>query len=204
MKKLALIALMFAMLPLSGCGDDADTTSEPVSMTGFYASINAEGMNECQTEEVDVYFGEGPEDLTIGEPNVRILSKGDAFEGATFGHIGIEVEDVIVSAYVTQNADGTFATPGAYFLMAQMDADIAEEPIYTGLWVGQIVRLEGNPVVVCPYVMVPAGSVMNDGCGESPTDITGMHEGLAKYLKSEEGLRSCKRALTDGVLLLSD
>ena len=52
-------------------------------------------------------------------------------------------------------------------------------------------------MVICPYVMVPASALAEDGCG---TDSTDMHSGLATYLMDDDGLKDCHDLLDDGVL----
>lgn len=210
MRKPVFIALVFTIgivaILFTGCGDDSGAVSEPVTiepvkMVAFYATIT-NGNDVCESLDLDFYFNEGPVDgLKIGEPNIRILRSGESAENATYGHIGIEVDDALTTAYVIRDQDGNFTTPGSSYLMPRIDVDISQEEIYTGLWVGQAVRTPDNPVVICPVVLVPEGVLEKDSCGASPTDVAGMHEGLAKYFLNNEGtLNTCRKPLDDGVL----
>ncbi|MXW22005.1 MAG: hypothetical protein F4X55_05630 [Candidatus Dadabacteria bacterium] len=206
MRNIAIAVLIFMMgTTMVGCGDDSNATSEPVSkepvkMTAFFATIT-NGNDVCESLDLDFYFDEDPvAGLEIGKPNIRILRSGETVENATYGHIGIDLGNVLTTAYVLRDQDGNFATPGSTYVMTRIDTDISQEEIYTGLWVGQAVRTPGNPLVICPVVLIPEGTVGKDACGMSPTDVTGMDEGLSKYLLNEDGtLNTCKSFLKDGV-----
>lgn len=86
--------------------------------------------------------------------------------------------DNLVTSYVTEK-DGELVNPGVYFLRKEGD-------MYVGFWAGEAVRPADNPVVICPYVLVPADKAEEDGC-DSPA--------YADYLKNEDGtLKTCTMA----------
>ncbi len=170
-----VFVLMFAL----ACGDNGNGTSEPVEsdpveMMGFFSSINADGVDDCQSESLSLFIH--PDELVIGGSNLAALSTGDAFGEATFGHVGIKTDSHIVSSYVTETGEGDLVDPGAYFL--RKDGDM-----YVGFWAGVATRPDSKPTVVCPYVMVPAGMAEGDGCEA---------EAYSDYLKNEDGtLKAC-------------
>ncbi len=209
---LSMAFCLAGMLALSSCDlnfwdDDDDNGAEPevTEMRGFYTSVTANGVTDCQSEDVTLRdFG----DVDNGIPNVRLSASGDVFEDTDFSQIGIKVDasttnpETISSAYVSENTDGSFDRPGAYFLVAKTDDNIAQgATIYTGYWAGYAWRPDETPrpVVICPYVMVPASALADDSCG---TETTDMDSGLATYLEDEDGsLKDCHNLLdADGVL----
>ena len=201
---LGILALSVAfcltgLLVLSSCDDD-DDEPEPtaVEMRGFYISVTQAGETDCQSEEISLFE---LRDVTDGIPNVRLTATGTAFEDTDFSQIGIKVDgsdtnpETISSAYVSDNSgtgDGPFDRPGGYFLVALPENDITDETIYTGHWNGYAWRPdeEPRPVVICPYVMVPAGALPADSCGMDATD---MDDKLKKYLTKDGDLRHCHR-----------
>ena len=218
---LSMAFCLTGLLALSSCDlefweDDDEAVPEPIEMRGFYTSVSADGTTDCQYENVDLFeLG----DVANGIPNVRLSSRGTAFEDTDFSQIGIKVDasvtnpETISSAYVSENMDGSFDRPGAYFLAATTDSEIAEgATIYTGYWTGYAWRPdeEPRPVVTCPYVMVPASALPAESCGTDDnsdeslgvTDPADMDEGLKKYL-TEDGdgvsLLDCRILLHDGV-----
>ena len=203
---LSVAFCLAGVLAFSSCDildDDDEAAPEPIEMRGFYTSVSVDGTTDCQFENVDLFeLG----DVANGIPNVRLSARGTAFEDTDFSQIGIKVDEsvtnpeTISSAYVSENTDGSFDRPGAYFLAATTDDAVAQgETIYTGYWTGYAWRPdeEPRPVVICPYVMVPASALAEDGCG---TDSTDMHSGLATYLMDDDGLKDCHDLLDDGVL----
>ncbi len=215
LRSLGILALSVAfcltgLLALSSCDldfwDDNDDGVGPevTEMRGFYTSVDADGTTDCQYENVTLRdFG----DVDNGIPNVRLSATGTVFEDTDFSQIGIKVDEsvtnpeTISSAYVSENTDGSFDRPGAYFLAATTNSDINDgATIYTGYWTGYAWRpnVEPRPVVICPYVMVPASALAEDSCG---TDSTDMHTGLATYLMDDDGsLKDCHDLLDGGVL----
>lgn len=214
-RSLGILALSVAfcltgLLALSSCGDDDDEMApEPVEMRGFYTSVNEDGTVDCTNEDIDLREEEAGD---LSEPNVRITSSGIAFGDATFVQVGVKVDESdtnaeTISSYYVSETDGNFDRPGAYFLVAKTDADIEADTIYTGYWAGYAYRHADpatgkNAVVICPYVMVPAGTaeledIGADACGEGDT----VHSALEKYLTDDDGLRDCHNLLdADGVL----
>lgn len=200
-------------LVLSSCDDDDDQAApEPVQMRGFYTSVSGDAhdnVTDCTTEAVDLYL---EEDLVVGEPNVTIQSTGTVFGDTTFAGIGVRAAGNIVTAYVSANDDGSFDRPGAYFLASVNDSAISVEEgetVYSGYWTGYANRPDDETVVICPYVLVPAGALPADSCGtddnQDPdlavTDPADMNPALVKYLADEDGLRDCHNLLDDqGVL----
>ncbi len=215
---LGILALSVAFcltgaLALSSCDDDDDeAAAEPVEMRGFYTSVNADGDTDCTSERVQI-FSEG-EEVAERESNVTLVARGTLFGDAYFPQIGIQVGEsaynpgTIVSVYVSQTGE-VFDRPGSYFLAARTDDDIpvAEgETIYTGYWSGYAYRPGGEgtpkPVVVCPYVLIPASTdvsnnIEDGNCG--PEDQNTPHSALAKYLEKEDGsLKDCLILLEAG------
>ncbi len=221
LRGLGILALSVAfcltgLLALSSCGDNNDeAAAEPIEMRGFFISMNADRVTDCQTEAFALTL-EG--EVVRNEPNVSVTTMSPGFAG-NFPQIGIKVDtsdnnqETIVTAYVSET-DGNFDRPGSYFLVATKDSDIpvAEgQTIYTGYWAGYAYRPGGNdtqkPVVACPYVLVPEGSdlvdeiIMEDTdnrCGATDAEV---HADLQKYLANDDGsFRNCWVLLDGGVL----
>lgn len=175
-------ALFMAMLlVLAACGSDdnnmGEMEAEPIKMKGFFSSIDENDMDDCQDEDLSLYVDD--ETVDIGNANIRALSSGDVFGEATFGHVGIKTMDRIVTSYVTRTEDGGLKNPGVYFLRKVDD-------MYVGFWAGEALRPMDNPVVVCPYVLVPADMAEEAGCEAAA---------YANYLKNEDGsLKACTSA----------
>lgn len=221
LRGLGILALSVAfcltgLLALSSCDlDFLDDDDEPVSVEewrGFFISIDTQEMTNCQSEYLRITTLS--EDVVVNKPNIEVgSSAGPDFEGAVFPQIGVKVgasdnhEETIATTYVSEN-EGVVDRPGAYFLIAREDADISADPIYTGYWSGYAYRPGGEgsqkPVVICPYVAVPADTsglgsddIAEGKCGDNDS----VHEDLAKYLMKDGGLRDCHDLLdADGVL----
>ena len=219
---LSVAFCLTGLLALSSCDlefweDDDEAAPERVEMRGFYTSVDANLVTDCQEESVYLHL---LGDVANGIPNVRLSSQSDTFP-ADFSQIGIKVDEsdnspeTITSTYVSANDDETFDRPGAYFLAATTDDDVVSgEKIYTGYWAGYAHRPGGEgtpkPVVICPYVLVSVDALPTGSCGtdDDPDDKTGvtdpadMHMGLAKYLTKDDGssLRACHTLLHNGVL----
>ena len=213
---LSMAFCLAGMLALSSCDldfwdDDDDNEVEPVEMRGFYSSVNADGTVDCTNEDIDLREEEAGD---LSEPNVRVTASGVAFGAATFVQVGVKVGESdtnaeTISTYYVSDTDGTFDRPGAYFLVAKTDSNIDADTIYTGYWAGYAYRREADamdyqPVVICPYVMVPAGTpeledIADGNCG---MDENSVHEDLAQYLANADGtFRACWDLLdSDGVL----
>ena len=79
--------------------------------------------------------------------------------------------------------------------------------MYTGYWTGYAYRPGGEgtlkPVVICPYVMVPADTagledIPNGQCGMTEGEV---HPALERYLTDGNGnMKDCQILLDDGVL----
>ena len=211
---LSVAFCLTGLLALSSCDllDDDDDEPEPVEMRGFYTSVNADGTVDCTNEKVDLREQEAGD---LSDPNVRITASGVAFGTATFVQVGVKVEESdtnaeTISTYYVSETEGTFDRPGAYFLVAKTDSDIDAETVYTGYWAGYAYRrapdaTDYQPVVICPYVMVPAGTpeledIGAGDCGEMGGDD--VHMALQKYLTDDDGsLRDCHDLLdADGIL----
>ena len=221
LRGLGILALSVAfcltgLLALSSCDlgflDDDDDEPEPIEMRGFYSSVDADGTVDCTNEDIDLREKEAGD---LSEPNVRVTSRGVAFGDASFVQVGVKVDESdtnaeTISTYYVSETDGNFDRPGAYFLVAKTDSDIQADTIYTGYWAGYAYRRADDatgpqPVVICPYVMVPAGTAeleeIGDGdCGEMGGDD--VHSALQKYLTDADGsLKDCHDLLdADGVL----
>lgn len=201
-------------LALSSCDldfwddDNGGAAPEPMEMRGFFISADAAGSTVCSIENADVYL-EGDE--STGKLNISFTAAGSQFE-ASFNNEGFKViEDdgdkkTIVTAYVSESM-GSFTLPGSYYLASTTDAEVADgETIFTGYWVGHAFRPSGNPVVLCPYVLVPRDALDKESCGgttttnaegeeetSNGTDPTMVQMGLQKYLTQDGGdeFRSC-------------
>ena len=207
LRGLGTIALLMAfcltgLLALSSCDldfwDDDEEEVEPVEMRGFYTSVNADGTVDCTNEKIDLREEEARD---LSEPNVRITASGVAFGAATFVQVGVKVGESdtnaeTISTYYVSDTDGNFDRPGAYFLVAKSDSDIDADTIYTGYWAGYAYRRaddatgpQPQPVVICPYVMVPAETPELEDIGDThcglmgETDEDDVHPALAKYLE---------------------
>ena len=208
---LSVAFCLTGLLALSSCDlefweDDDEAAPEPMEMRGFFISVNYDNEgNEtvCSNEDVDVFL-EGDE--STGKLDVTILSAGDEFGGAEFGHVGSKLIDsdgnkTIVTAYVTDDGEGNFVYPGSYYLASGMDSAIADETIFTGYWIGHAYRPSTHPVVLCPYVLVPRTAIetADSGC-EGTADASDVHAGLATYLTQDGGmeLRACSNVFDEG------
>ena len=214
---LSVAFCLTGLLALSSCDlefwdDDDETQVEPVVMKGFYSSVNADGTVDCTNENIDLREEEAGD---LSEPNVRVTASGVAFGTATFVQVGVKVDESdtnaeTISTYYVSDTDGTFDRPGAYFLVAKTDDDIDADTIYTGYWAGYAYRraddaTDYQPVVICPYVMVPDGTPELEDIGEGDCGEMGgddVHSALEKYLTDADGsLRNCHDLLdADGVL----
>ncbi len=209
---LSIAFCLTGLLALSSCDDnDDEAAAEPVEMRGFYSSVDTDGTVDCTNEKVDLREEEAGD---LSEPNVRITASGVAFGSATFVQVGVKVDESntnaeTISTYYVSETDGNFDRPGSYFLVAKTDSDIQADTIYTGYWAGYAYRPGGEgtpkPVVICPYVMVPAGTpeledIAGGDCGDMGGDD--VHPALQKYLTDADGsLRNCHNLLdADGVL----
>ena len=224
LRSLGILALSVAfclagLLALSSCDldfldDDDEAEPEPVEMRGFYSSVKADGTVDCTNEKVDLREKEARD---LSDPNLSIVASGVAFGSATFVQVGVKVGESdtnaeTISSYYVSETDGNFDRPGAYFLVAKTDSDIQADTIYTGYWAGYTYRHVDDAtgyhsVVICPYVMVPAGTPeledIGDGhCGAmGETNEDDVHPALEKYLTDGTGLKNCHNLLdADGVL----
>ena len=204
---LSVAFCLTGLLALSSCDlefweDDDEAAPEPMEMRGFFTSVNYDdegNQTVCSNEDVDVFL-EGDE--ATGKLDVRIVSAGEEFGEAQFGHVGSKIIDsegnkTIVTAYVTDDGEGNFVYPGSYYLASRTDTAIADETIFTGYWIGHAYRPSEHPVVLCPYVLVPRAALetTDSGCmGTANADD--VHMGLAEYLTQDDGsgdmeLRAC-------------
>ncbi len=214
---LSVAFCLTGLLALSSCDlefweDDDEAEVEPVKMKGFYSSVNADGTADCTNENIDLREEEAGD---LSEPNIRITASGEAFGTVTFIQVGVKVGESdmnagTISTYYVSETEGNFDRPGAYFLVAKTDDDIDADTIYTGYWAGYAYRraddaMDYQPVVICPYVMVPEGTpeledIAEDSCG--PDETTLVHPLLEEYLANADGsFRDCHDLLdADGVL----
>ncbi|MCY3825812.1 MAG: hypothetical protein OXG10_00290 [Candidatus Dadabacteria bacterium] len=199
---LSVAFCLTGLLALSSCDDDdEEAEAEPMEMRGFFTSVDGDNKHVCSHEDVDVYL-EGDE--STGKLDVRIVSSGEEFGGAEFGHVGSKLIDsdgnkTIVTAYVTDDGHGNFVYPGSYYLTSKMDSAIAdEETIFTGYWVGHLYRAPDHGVVICPYVLVPRTALEKDGC-DGTTEAAMVPVGLQPYLTKNNGmeLRACSNVFDD-------
>ena len=206
------------LLALSSCDlefweDDDEAAPEPMEMRGFFISADGNGDTVCSIENADVFL-EGDE--STGKLNISFTSAGSQFQ-AEFNNEGFKViEDgdkkTIVTAYVSESM-GSFTLPGSYYLASTTDAEVVDgETIFTGYWVGHAFRTSGNPVVLCPYVLVPRDELDKESCGgmtttnsdgeeetSNGTDPMMVHMGLQKYLTQDGGaeFRACYNVFDD-------
>lgn len=221
LRDLGILALSVAfcltgLLALSSCNDDDEAASAPaepapIEMRGFFTSVDEGGATDCTNGDVDLHEEEAGD---LNEPNVRIIERGAAFGDAAFVQVGVKVGESdynaeTISTYYVSETNGNFDRPGAYFLVAKTDSAIQADTIYTGYWAGYAYRPKDpatgkNAVVICPYVMVPAGTPELEDIGENSCggmDKNSTHPALAKYLMDDDGLRDCHNLLdAEGVL----
>ena len=182
-KKKTLTSLAILSLFLFPSCDSTDDTAELMEMRGFFLSIDKTNKQDCQYEDADVYIDKSN---ASGRADVEILAAGEAFEGSEFGHRGVQVEKgdqkIIVTHYVTET-NGNFDNPGSYYLASTIDPEFSPtEKIYTGFWAGHAVRPEGNPVVICPYVLVPINVLTDEEKNEENCMVgTKTREKIKKY-----------------------
>lgn len=213
-RSLGILALSVAfcltgLLALSSCGDNDDEMApEPMEMRGFFISVDLDANQNqtvCSNEDVDVFL-EGDE--STGKLDVKMIGAGAEFGGAEFNNVGFKLIDsdgdkTIVTAYVTAETDGSFVTPGSYYLASRTDTAIADETIFTGYWVGHAYRPSDHPVVLCPYVLVPRAALEKAASGCIGTaNADDVHMGLRKYLAQDDGsggmeLRACSNVFDD-------
>lgn len=205
---LSVALCLTGLLALSSCESDSDEP-EPMEMRGFYISVDADGTVDCTNEKIDMHVEETGD---LSEPNLRFTASGDAFGDTTFIQVGAKVDESdthakTIASYYVSETNGNFDRPGGYFLVERTDGDIQADNIYTGYWAGYAYRPEtgSQPVVICPYVMVPAGTAELKDIGEGDCGAAGgddVHMGLRKYLTDDDGsLRNCHDLLdSDGVL----
>ena len=182
MKKFSLVFMVLVLAVFLGCDDNdngsMEMESEPTSvqMKGFFASIDENNMNDCQSEDLTLRV---EDELVVGHTNITAIGAGEAFDEAVFAYIGLKTESHIAASYVTSTKGGDLVDPGVLYLRKKGD-------IYVGFWAGEATRPEGKPVVVCPYVMVPADMAEEDGCKA---------EAYSEYLKNEDGSpKTCTEA----------
>ena len=197
---LSVAFCLTGLLALSSCDlefwedDDGDEMVDMREMRGFYISVTSDGTTECNYEDADVIL-RGDESSGKLEFAMETYNE-DAFPGQKFVHQGTKVirdgQKAIVSSYVTQNDDGTYNTPGSYFLNSSGD-------IFTGFWTGYLTRFDG--IVICPYVLAPRADIGTEGCnGTTDADMVPMD--IQKYLTQDDGsggliLRGCYDVFDD-------
>ncbi|MXW43621.1 MAG: hypothetical protein F4X32_00485 [Candidatus Dadabacteria bacterium] len=107
------------------------------------------------------------------------------------------MEKTIVASYVIESDDGNLS-PATVNVVSKTDDEIGNgATIFTGYWTGNAVRPAGNPIVMCPYVLVPREALDGDSCGE---EVSQMAAGLRKYFADDADnptkLGDCYRQLT--------
>ena len=195
---LSAVICTAGLLLLSSCEDNDET--EPMEMRGFFLSINEAGTVDCGYENADVYLRG---DESTGKLDVEIISTSPTFPDSEFSYKGTKViknkgqkaEKIIVASFVIESDDGDLF-PATVNVISRTDDEIGDgATIFTGYWSGDAVRPEGNPVVTCPYVLVPRETLSADSCGGEGTP---MAEGLRKYLGNADNptdLGNCYRQL---------
>ena len=197
-------------LAFSSCDildDDDEAEPDIMEMRGFFTSVNTDDEPGCVYENPDVVL-EG--DDSTGKLNVTMKSTGPDFPGYTFIHRGVKLiegegdsqKKTIVTGYLSLK-DDSYSFPGTYFLTSRTEEIGGEDvTIFAGFWAGHLVRPTGNPVVICPYVLVPRDALAADSCG---TEDEAMAPVLSKYLATDtEDLRECNRVLDGDGLFLSE
>ena len=186
-----VLVLMAALIPLASCGDDdgpsstrapgeMNTPVTPVEMRGFYLTVDASNTVICEPENIEMSL-DAQDDFPDSD-NVALVSKSENLPD--FVYFGIQtttgMKKTVIAHYVIGDERGS--VPGVLYLVSKIDSDISEEEIYAGSWTGNASRPEGNPLITCPYVLVPREAVGEDGCGGGTRE---MAEGLRKYLASD-------------------
>ena len=208
---LSVAFCLTGLLALSSCDlefweDDDEAVPDIMEMRGFFNSVNEDDEPSCAYENPDVEL-EGDE--STGKLNVTMESTGPDFPGYTFVHRGVKLiegegdsqKKTIVTGYLSLK-DDSYSFPGTYFLTSRTEEIGGEDvTIFAGFWAGHLVRPTGNPVVICPYVLVPRDALAADSCG---TDEEEMAPVLSKYLATDGDLRECNRVLDGDALFLSE
>ena len=204
---LSAVFCLAGLLLLSSCEDQNE--AELMEMRGFFLSIDeveVDGVDtlkiDCGYENADVYL---KGDESTGKLDVEIVSTTPTFPDSEVSYKGTKVirnkggnvEKVMVASFVIESGDGNIF-PSTFNVVSRTDDEIGDgATIFTGYWNGEAVRPEGNPVVMCPYVLVPREALSADSCGGEGTP---MAEGLRKYLGNPDNpteLGNCYRQLTD-------
>ncbi len=186
---------------VSSCG--CDKKAEPIKMRAFFLSIDKAGTVGCGYENTDMYL---KGDASAGKLDVEIISTSPTFPDLKFSYKGTkiikgkgeQIEETIVASYVTESGDGS-RTAGTFNLVSRTDDEIAPgATIFTGHWAGNAIRPEGNPMVMCPYVLVPRDALDGENCGK---DVTQMAAGLRKYFADSADnptrIEDCYRQFAD-------
>ena len=180
-KRFLLLLTAFFVIGLASCDDDNGSDMEPepttIKMKGFFNSVDENNMDDCQSEDLNLIV---EDEVVVGSSNFAASGEtGEVFDEAVFGYIGIKTQDRIAASYVTATREGELVNPGVLYLRKRGD-------LYVGFWGGGATRPEGNPSVVCPYIMVPQEMVEEDGCEA---------QAYAEYLKNEDGsIKACVMA----------
>ncbi len=158
-----------------------------MEMRGFFLSINEAGEVDCGYEDADVYL-EGDE--STGRLDVEIIATSPTFPDSKFTYKGTkliknkeqEVEKTIAASYVFESG-GEDHSSGTLYIASRTDDEIGDgATIFAGHWRGKVIRIADNPVVMCPYVLVPREALDGDSCGE---EVTQMAAGLRKYFADD-------------------
>ena len=203
---LSAVFCLAGLLLLSSCEDENE--AELMEMRGFFLSIyevEIDGVNtlkiDCGYENADVYL---KGDESTGKLDVEIVSTTPTFPDSEFSYRATKVikdkngsvEKTIVASFVIESDDGNLF-PSTFNVVSRTDDEIGDgATIFTGYWSGEAVRTQANPVVTCPYVLVPRETLSADSCGGGGTP---MAEGLRKYLGNPDdpmGLGNCYSELT--------
>lgn len=197
---LSAVLSIAGLLLLSSCGGNDKT--EPIEMRGFFLSINEANTLDCGYENADVYLRG---DESTGRLDVEIVSTSPTFPDSEFKYEGTKIirgegesmEKTIAASFVIESDDGSLF-PGTLNVISRTDDEIGNgTTIFTGYWTGDTVRPAGNPIVMCPYVLVPREALDGNSCGE---EVTQMAAGLRKYFADDTDnptkLGNCYRQLT--------
>lgn len=197
----ALLSAAVVFMLLS-CGEQGDR-AEPMKMRGFWISVDQNGNMDCQNEDSDLYFSGDDE----GRLDVSINAVASDSIQYVQEHKGVLVTNGNDKTILTVYADSE-RVPGEFFLFGSTYVtETSNEKIlsggerakiYTGFWMGNAKRPAGNPLVICPSVLVPRDAEDENGkpltCGTDRSEISGMSDGLRTYFANAEGdgLADCR------------
>ena len=122
---------------------------------------------------------------------IHIVAEDPSFPELPYHGIQTTRDDVkTLTGYYMLETDAGVPLSGTLHAVSRTNDELGE--IFTGYWAGHAFRPEGNPLVMCPYVMVPYGVLDENACGEGPD---GLAPALRAYLADAQSCRDCFRVV---------